>query len=87
MESFINDLWNVVRVASPLGAMLAFLFMIKAMRDEARERNERIAIQKSERDLHERTLNGLNAAVVSVDKITSVVQEMSRNIAARHNSD
>lgn len=88
METLITDLWNVIKVASPLGAMLAFFFMIKAMRDEQRERNERILAQKTQQDLHERTLNGLNATTVAVDKLTSGVQEMSRSISAmRQSSD
>lgn len=88
MDAFIADLWNVIKVASPLGAMLAFVFMLLAMRDRERERSERIAIQKTKDDLHERTLNGLSSATFAVDKVTTAVQEMSRTIHnARQSSD
>lgn len=77
IEAFFQKVWEAISVASPAAAMVTFLFLLKAWRDEERQRIERLATSKDKDVLIERTLNGLNDAARSADKLADVVNALA----------
>jgi hypothetical protein len=75
MESqVITWLLNALQSASPIAAGICFLAMLKAWRDLADERDERIALQKQNTELLERVIRGLSDSTAAITAHTETIR-------------